>query len=54
MPWLVAFEYGGIGPNFEWRSESAVIAEQVPRMAALVHTVNPSVVNLSAAPHGHA
>ena len=21
MPWLVAFEYGGIGPNFEWRSE---------------------------------
>lgn len=38
-PWLVAFEYGGIGPNFEWRSETDVIAAQVPRMAALVHAV---------------
>ncbi len=36
-PWLVAFEYGGVGPLFEWRSEQRVIAEQVPRLAALVH-----------------
>ena len=29
-PWMVAFEYGGVGGPFEWRSEAAVIAEQMP------------------------
>ncbi len=35
-PWALAFEYGGIGPVFEWRSEAGVLAEQVPRLADLV------------------
>ena len=39
-PWLVAFEYGGIGPLFEWRSEERVIAEQVPRLVAMVRQAN--------------
>jgi uncharacterized protein (UPF0276 family) len=29
-PWLLAFEYGGIGEKFAWRSEASVIAEQAP------------------------
>lgn len=29
-PWMLAFEYGGVGKQFEWRSERAAIAEQVP------------------------
>ena len=35
-PWAVAFEYGGVGPIFERRSEADVIAEQLPRLAGLV------------------
>jgi uncharacterized protein (UPF0276 family) len=31
-PWLLAFEYGGVGEPFEWRSHPEVIAEQVPRL----------------------
>jgi hypothetical protein len=31
-PWLLAFEYGGVGAEFEWRNKSKVIAEQVPRL----------------------
>ncbi len=29
-PWLLAFEYGGVGEIFAWRSDPHVIAEQVP------------------------
>ncbi len=36
-PAIVSFEYGGIGPHFEWRSQSEVLLEQVPRLFALVH-----------------
>ncbi len=35
-PWAVSCEYGGIGPMFEWRSDPAVIARDIPRMAAAV------------------
>lgn len=35
-PWTVAFEYGGVGPAFRWRSDADVLAEQVPRLAAAV------------------
>lgn len=35
-PWGLAFEYGGIGPKFEWRSNAVVMAEQVPRLVELV------------------
>lgn len=31
-PWLVTFEYGGIGPSYEHRSDPAVLAEQVPAL----------------------
>ncbi|MEK4299515.1 DUF692 family multinuclear iron-containing protein [Oceanobacillus sp. FSL W8-0428] len=36
-PWAVSFEYGGVGPAFEWRTESHVLAEQVPRLQRLVN-----------------
>ena len=38
-PWMVAFEYGGIGKLFEWRSDAFVIATQVPRLYETVHGV---------------
>lgn len=38
-PWVVALEYGGIGPIFEWRSEPEVLAEQAPRLHALMGAV---------------
>jgi uncharacterized protein (UPF0276 family) len=39
QPWIVAFEYGGLGMNFEWRSHADVIAAQVPRLYDTVHGV---------------
>lgn len=38
-PWLLAFEYGGVGPKFEWRSQAEVIAAQAPRLYAGVHAL---------------
>jgi len=38
-PWMLAFEYGGVGEIFEWRSDPQVIAEQVPRLYEMVKTV---------------
>jgi len=35
-PAIVAFEYGGVGPVFEWRSDEDVLAEQLPRMRELL------------------
>ncbi len=34
-PWALAFEYGGVGPGLEWRSDAAVIAQQAPRLKQL-------------------
>lgn len=31
-PSIVAFEYGGVGPVFEWRSDEDVLADQLPRI----------------------
>ncbi len=31
-PWLLAFEYGGVGGPFEWRSNPEVILQQVPEL----------------------
>lgn len=31
-PSIVAFEYGGVGPVFEWRSDEDVLVEQLPRL----------------------
>lgn len=39
LPGLVALEYGGVGPHFEWRSDSAVIAADAPRLYALFHSL---------------
>ncbi|MFN8373888.1 MAG: DUF692 family protein [Anaerolineae bacterium] len=36
-PDIVACEYGGIGPMFEWRSKRDVIAAEIPRMWDAVH-----------------
>ena len=37
QPRLVAFEYGGLGPTFAWRSDPEVLRAQVPRFRTLVH-----------------
>jgi uncharacterized protein len=39
-PGIMAFEYGGIGPLFDYRSESRVLAEQVPQLVAFAARVN--------------
>ncbi len=36
QPWMLAFEYGGIGPHFDWRSKAEVIEAQVPQLYARV------------------
>jgi hypothetical protein len=36
-PRFIAFEYGGVGPPFAWRSDSVVIARDVPRLYALIN-----------------
>ena len=38
-PDTMAFEYGGIGEKFAWRSDAAVIARQAPRLYALAQSV---------------
>jgi uncharacterized protein (UPF0276 family) len=38
-PWMVAFEYGGIGEPFKWRSRIDVIEQQTPRLYEAVHRV---------------
>ena len=38
-PETLAFEYGGVGPLFEWRSRADVIAEQAPRLYQLAKSV---------------
>ena len=38
-PETMAFEYGGIGEKFDWRSDAGVIAEQAPRMYQLAKSV---------------
>jgi uncharacterized protein (UPF0276 family) len=38
-PWLLAFEYGGVGEKFAWRSDPEVIAQQVPKLLSLIRTV---------------
>lgn len=39
-PDTLAFEYGGIGERFEWRSEADVIASQAPRLYQLAHSAS--------------
>jgi uncharacterized protein len=39
-PEIIAFEYGGTGEPFSWRSDPRVLLEQVPRLNKLVHNGN--------------
>jgi hypothetical protein len=39
-PDIIAFEYGGTGDPFVWRSESRVLLNQVPRFHQLIHNGN--------------
>ncbi len=39
QPDTLAFEYGGVGEQFAWRSDEAVIAEQAPRLRQLAKSV---------------
>ena len=32
VPGVAAFEYGGVGENFRWRSHPHVLAEQIPQL----------------------
>lgn len=36
QPDIIALEYGGVGPMFEWRSDSAVIAQELPRIRQML------------------
>ncbi len=38
-PRLFAFEYGGVGEVFAFRSKRAVLAQQVPRLYEAIHTL---------------
>jgi len=37
-PEIMAFEYGGVGPLFEWRSDINILKEQVPMLRARLAT----------------
>ena len=41
-PGIVSLEYGGIGPLWEAFTDPAILAEQVPRLAAMVHAIMPT------------
>ena len=38
-PWMLAFEYGGVGEIFSWRSDPQVMLEQVPKLYEMVKDV---------------
>ncbi len=37
QPWIVALEYGGVGPLWEAVTDPAILAAHIPRLAAMVH-----------------
>lgn len=39
VPEILAFEYGGVGERFAWRSELEVVAAQTPRLLRLARSV---------------
>ncbi len=41
-PRSLAFEYGGVGPVFAWRTDGWVLAEQLPRLAEMVAACGPA------------
>jgi uncharacterized protein (UPF0276 family) len=39
LPTMLAFEYGGVGEKFAWRSDATVIAEQAPLLYQRAHAI---------------
>ena len=39
-PWLLAYEYGGVGDKFAWRCNDSVIASQAPQLYRLSHDLD--------------
>lgn len=39
QPWMLAFEYGGVGEKFAQRSDARFIGEQVPRLYEMVKNI---------------
>lgn len=35
-PWVAAFEYGGVGPTFEWRTDKDILSNQLPILIDLI------------------
>jgi uncharacterized protein (UPF0276 family) len=44
VPDIVAFEYGGVGEKFEWRSRTEVIAHDAPRIYNLMQSTEQELV----------
>ena len=42
-PWLLAYEYGGVGDKFAWRRDENVIASHAPLLYKLSHNLNSSL-----------
>jgi hypothetical protein len=36
-PEIIAFEYGGVGSTFVWRTDIKVLKEQVPLLNKIIH-----------------
>lgn len=36
-PWIIALEYGGVGPLWEAVTDPDILATQIPRLAAMIH-----------------
>jgi uncharacterized protein (UPF0276 family) len=39
-PWIVTLEYGGVGPVWELLTDKAILAEQAPRLYAMIKNKN--------------
>ncbi len=37
-PAIIAFEYGGVGSTFDWRTDSSILESQIPRLYELIRT----------------
>jgi len=42
QPWMIALEYGGVGPLWETLTEVEVLLEQVPRLHRLIQSLQPN------------
>jgi uncharacterized protein (UPF0276 family) len=37
QPWMLVYEYGGVGDKFDWRTDPHIIEEHVPRLYEMAH-----------------